>query len=155
VTTSVDAGAALAPADGAEERQRRLALAVARLRRRTAGFPPDRWLPVAGAVLVPLGIACIALGWYGAAHTTRLYQQVPYVLSGGVAGLAFVFAGSFAYFAAWMTRQVHETRAQADRLAALLEAEQEHSARTADALARIETLLEAGRETAAGGDQAR
>jgi hypothetical protein len=144
-TASVDAGAVAAPAGAAEDRQRRLALAVARLRRRTAGFPPDRWLPVAGAVLVPLGISCIALGWYGAAHTTRLYQQVPYVLSGGVAGLAFVFAGGFAYFAAWMTRQVHETRAQADRLAALLEAGQEQSARMADALDRMETRLEDGR----------
>lgn len=134
------------PAGAAEERQRRLALAVARLRRRTAGFPPDRWLPVAGAVLVPLGIACIAMGWYGAAHTTRLYQQVPYVLSGGIAGLAFVFAGGFAYFAAWLTRQVHETRAQADRLAALLEAQQEQSARMADALDRIGTRLEDRRQ---------
>jgi hypothetical protein len=47
----------------------------------------------AGAVLMPLGALVVCIGWYGAAHTTYAYDQFPYLLSGGVAGLCFVVLG--------------------------------------------------------------
>ena len=47
-----------------------------------------RWFELAGLILVPLGLAFILLAWYGTAHTTRIWKQVPYVVSGGLLGLS-------------------------------------------------------------------
>ena len=79
-----------------------------------------------GAGLV--GLLVVLLGWWGAAHTINLQEQVPYLISGGLLGLALVFLGGFAYFAYWVTRLVQEQRRQTD---ALLEAL--HALRPADA----------------------
>lgn len=113
---------------------RRLGDAVADLRRRAGTVPLERWLLLAGSVLVPLGVVMILLAWYGTAHTTRVYEQIPYAVSGGLLGLAFVFGGGFAYFAYWITKLIQEERARADRDAELAE-------RTTEALDRIEAAL--------------
>ena len=55
-------------------------------------------LRVVGALLLPLGISAIITGWYGASHTGKIYEQNAYLISGGILGLAFVFAGGFLYF---------------------------------------------------------
>jgi len=54
--------------NGAGSRQQRLAASVKNLRTRQSlsSMPVDRWVLVAGAIMVPLGIALIILGWYGA-----------------------------------------------------------------------------------------
>jgi len=59
---------------------------------------------VAGAVLLPLGLVVICLGWYGIAHTPYEYNQLVYLLSGGMLGLGITFIGGFLYFAAWIAR---------------------------------------------------
>jgi len=76
--------------------------------------------------MVPLGIALIILGWYGAAHKALIIQQFPYLISGGILGLGLMFTGGFCYFGYWVTRLVQENRAHTrelvaaiDRLAAL------------------------------------
>ena len=120
------------PAPGAEDagaRQARLAAAVARLRSRGGGSL-DRWLLIIGGTLVPLGLLLIVLGWYGASHTFKLYEQIPYAISGGFLGVGLLFAGGFTYFAYWLTRLVREGREQAERSTAALE--------------RLETLLSSG-----------
>lgn len=63
-----------------------------------------------GALLMPLGIFAIFLGWYGVAHTKYQYDQLPYVVSGGLLGLALVFLGGFIYFGAWLARIGNEQR---------------------------------------------
>jgi hypothetical protein len=77
----------------------------------------------AGAVLMPAGIFAIFLGWYGAAHTKYQYDQLPYVVSGGLIGLALTFVGGFLYFGAWLSRigqeQRESTRQLADSMLAL------------------------------------
>jgi hypothetical protein len=70
---------------------------------------------------VPFGIFVMVLGWYGASHTGYLFEQIPYVISGGLIGLGLVLVGSFAYFAYWLTRIFHQQREQADRTIAVLE----------------------------------
>src|SRR3954471_4346758 len=97
---------------GAGPRQQRLAAAVKNLRSRQSlsAIPVDRWVLIAGAVMVPLGIALILLGWYGAAHKPLIIQQFPYLLSGGILGLGLMFTGGLAYFGYWITRLVHENR---------------------------------------------
>ena len=114
--------------NGAGSRQQRLAASVKNLRTRQSlsSIPVDRWVLVAGAIMVPLGIALIILGWYGAAHKALIIQQFPYLISGGILGVGLMFTGGFCYFGYWVTRLVQENRtntrdviAAIDRLAAL------------------------------------
>ncbi|MEY2406468.1 MAG: hypothetical protein QOF97_3357 [Acidimicrobiaceae bacterium] len=81
----------------------------------------DRWLLWAGSLLVPMGLLLIFLGYRGAAHAPRVIQQIPYEISGGILGLALVFAGGFSYFAWWLTQVVRHQ----DRLAARVDAQTE------------------------------
>ena len=103
------------------ERVTRLKSSIGTLRTRAVGRGLDFYLFVAGAVLVPLGILVMVLGWYGASNTGYLFEQIPYVISGGLIGLGLVVVGSFAYFAYWLTRMFHQQREQADRTVAVLE----------------------------------
>lgn len=106
---------------------------VARFRKlstRNAG-QVDRWLLLIGAIAVPLGIVLIILGWAGASRTPFVFEQIPYMISGGLLGVALVFGGGFVYFAYWQTRSARETRetqrevlAALDHIAALLGSEQ-------------------------------
>ncbi|MBV9485134.1 MAG: hypothetical protein JO246_03680 [Frankiaceae bacterium] len=64
----------------------------------------NTWQIVAGAVLVPLGFAAIILGWAGAAHGRVDQQQIPYIISGGLLGLAGVIIGGFFFWAHWLYR---------------------------------------------------
>jgi hypothetical protein len=95
--------------------------AVGGLRTRAAKRGIEAYLFVAGAVLVPLGILIVLLGWYGSAHTGFLFEQIPYLISGGMLGLSLVTVGSFAYFAFWMTRLYQQQQAHTDRTVEVLE----------------------------------
>ncbi|HEX4820595.1 MAG TPA: hypothetical protein VFV00_10335 [Acidimicrobiales bacterium] len=79
----------------------------------------ERILMVIGGIIAPLGLVIVVIGWYGAAHSPFLFQQVPYLISGLGIGLGLVFLGSFFYFAHWITELVKESRAQS---AAMIEA---------------------------------
>ena len=111
---TVPAGEGPSP-NGSTSRQARLAAAVANLRTRRQ-IPLERWLFIAGAVMLPLGVAFILLAWYGAAHKPLIIQQFPYLLSGGILGLGLMFAGGFLYFGYWVTRLVQENRRHTDQL---------------------------------------
>ena len=96
----------------------------------------ERTLLIAGGVLAPVGVAVVIFGWVGAARTANVYEQIPYLISGGLLGLALVFLGGFLYFAHWMTQAVKEQRAGAaavvDAVSRLAEAvERQGSAITA------------------------
>jgi hypothetical protein len=71
---------------------------------------------VSGAVLLPLGLIVIVLGWYGAAHTPYEYDQISYLVSGGMLGLGLTFCGGFLYFGAWLARIAADNRDTAKRL---------------------------------------
>lgn len=47
-----------------------------------------------GMVLAGLGLLAIGFGWNGAASNDLIVEQLPYVLSGGVLGLALVVLGA-------------------------------------------------------------
>jgi hypothetical protein len=98
--------------DGRSERLRR---SVVGMRSRGGAPSMERWLLFVGAALVILGVPVIILGWYGASHTPYVFEQVPYLISGGVLGLALAVVGGLFYFAYWITRQIQETRRQADQ----------------------------------------
>lgn len=71
----------------------------------------------AGAILLPLGLVVIVLGWYGAAHTPYQYDQLSYVVSGGLLGLGLTFTGGFLYFGAWLARIAADGKESSKRLA--------------------------------------
>lgn len=105
--------------------------AAARLRSgRRRSFPIETFFLVAGALLLPIGIIVIIVGWYGAAHTFHAYEQTDYLISGGLLGLGLVFIGGFLYFGYWMTRQIRTSTASNQQLL--------------NALGRIEAQLGAG-----------
>ncbi|MCA1833377.1 MAG: hypothetical protein ABR548_03435 [Actinomycetota bacterium] len=121
-----------------EERNARLRDAIGKLRVRGDGRRrADRWLMIAGAALIGIGLPVILLGWWGASRTPYVFEQIPYLISGGVFGLAIAVVGGLCYFAYWMARQGQESRRQSDELQS--------------SLRRIETLLATG---VAGGSQA-
>jgi len=95
--------------------------AVGSLRVRASRGGVDRYLFIAACVLVPLGLGLVLLGWYGSAHTPYQFEQLPYVISGGLLGTALAVLGGLAYFAHWMTRVVSDQRAQTERIVAALE----------------------------------
>jgi len=73
-------------------------------------------LSVVGAILLPTGLVVIVLGWYGAAHTPYEYDQLSYVVSGGLLGLGLTFAGGFLYFGSWVARLATDQRETSQRL---------------------------------------
>lgn len=81
----------------------------------------EQLLLIAGGILIPLGVVFIILGWWGAAHTPRLFEQIPYAISGGILGGSLVLAGGFLYFGYWLTKLVHEGRRHTAMITAALE----------------------------------
>jgi hypothetical protein len=102
-------------------RQERLATNVKELRVPRAGFAfSDRWMLYIGGTFLPLGVVLVLLGWYGASHTVLLFEQIPYLISGGLLGIAFVMGGGLVYFAYWMTLMVRESRLGREEMQAVL-----------------------------------
>lgn len=71
---------------------------------------------VAGIVYCIAGFALIFLGWNGAASNDRVEAQLPYLVSGGVAGLGLVVLGSALIVAHSLRRDRVELRAAIDDL---------------------------------------
>ena len=95
--------------------------AVGSLRVRASRGGVEQYLFIAACVMVPLGLGLVLLGWYGSAHTPYQFEQLPYVISGGLLGTALAVLGGLAYFAHWMTRVVNDQRAQTERIVSALE----------------------------------
>lgn len=104
--------------DRGQERLSRLSERAGALRsRRTGSGVDDRWLLIGGGVAMPLGLVLILLGWYGSAQTALPFEQTPYLISGGILGLALVVGGGLLYFAYWLTLLVREGRSERERVA--------------------------------------
>jgi hypothetical protein len=117
VAAAATLDAPAAPSDRLSE----LRTAVARLRIGAARGDHSSTLMVVGGVIAPLGLLAVILGWFGASHTPNSFEQVPYLISGGLLGLGLVFLGGFLYFTHWVTVLIREGRAQSDRAAEALE----------------------------------
>ena len=64
----------------------------------------NSWQVIAGAILIPLGVVFILLGWYGAAHARVVQQQIPYMVSGSFVGLGCMILGGLLFFGHWLYR---------------------------------------------------
>jgi hypothetical protein len=121
----------------AQRRFARVAEQVRAIRGRSGAVRPDTWMLYVGGALMPLGILLIVLGWLGAARTPFAFEQTPYLISGGVLGLALVVSGGFVYFGYWQSLRIRESRQQSLDLTAVM--------------SRLEALLTATGGAAAGG----
>ncbi len=56
------------------------------------------------------GISAVVLGWIGAAHSTLVEEQVPYLISGGLLGVALSTIGALLFCTHWLTVAVKDAR---------------------------------------------
>jgi hypothetical protein len=94
----------------------------------------ERRLYGASLVLPIIGLVVIGAGWWGASGTKYVYAEIPYVISGGIFGVALVLVGAamFARYSVarllryWLARLLADQQIQTDRvvdaIAALTEA---------------------------------
>jgi hypothetical protein len=111
--TSTSTSTSTSPSTPVPTRLRRLGAAIDRARPSRSGRNIRKWMEMIGMALIVFGFVCILLGWYGAAHSPYLYQEVPYLISGGLLGVALVIGGGIFVRSAWSMRQVEEDRRNA------------------------------------------
>jgi hypothetical protein len=97
----------------------------------------ERILMVLGGIIAPLGIIVVLFGWWGASQTPYVFEQLPYLISGGLLGVALVFLGAFFYFTHWVTQLVKEHRVQSVAMLEALQRLQDQVARQADGHAGV------------------
>jgi hypothetical protein len=103
----------LQPSTPVPTRLQRLGAAIDRARPSRSGRNVRKWMETIGMLLIVFGFVCILLGWYGASHSPYLYQEIPYLISGGLLGVALVIGGGVFVRCAWSMRQVEEDRRNA------------------------------------------
>jgi hypothetical protein len=96
-------------------RERRLVSVLSRAPGRNRTFEAERWFMGLGGALVVGGVLLVIVGWVGTSRTVLVAGQIPYVVSGGLLGVALVFLGGFLYFGYWMALLVRESRDRATR----------------------------------------
>lgn len=99
------------------DRRARFRDAVSKLSERAQSAELVRLLLFPGALAVVAGFAFMFFGWYGASHTARQIEQIPYLISGGLIGLGLVMVGALLLSSAiWMTMLQRHQSEQDDRL---------------------------------------
>lgn len=140
-----------APADEREERLDAGAASLAGGRRR-AIFLHERFLVGVAGTLMTVGIVVIAIGWHGASQSILVAEQVPYLISGGLLGLALAIIGALTFFTHWLAVLVRDSRRQHQDLVRVI---QEERARDRDALLdAVRSLREEGNHGRAGSGSA-
>jgi len=81
----------------------------------------ERGLMYVGGVALFGGIIAIIIGWFGASHTPNVFEQIPYMISGGLLGIVLVIAGGFCYFGFFLARLLATSREMLDSLLRLEE----------------------------------
>ena len=106
-----DEPSALMAGESIDAREARLAEGADSLaEKRTSVVGGRNVLVIASGVLMTIGLTAIVLAWIGAAHSTIVEEQVPYLISGGLLGLALAIVGAITYFAHWLTVLIREAR---------------------------------------------
>jgi len=58
----------------------------------------------AAVIMIPAGVVLIVLGWQGASQTAYEFEQLPYLISGGLLGLGLMITGGLVYLGTWVAR---------------------------------------------------
>ncbi len=69
-----------------------------------------RFLMGLASLLMTTGIMAIILGWVGASRSIRTQEQIPYLISGGLLGVALAIVGALTLFTHWLTVLVRDNR---------------------------------------------
>jgi len=96
-------------------REDRLVDVLSRARPRAFLARSEAMFFVLGGALAIGGIVLVIIGWVGTSQTVLVAGQIPYVVSGGLLGLALVFLGGFLYFGHWVAMLVRESRERAEQ----------------------------------------
>jgi hypothetical protein len=81
-----------------------------------------QWDRTAAVVFCFLGLVVILIGWVGVSGVDLVVKQLPYIMSGGIAGILFVAIGATLWVSADMRdewRELRRLRVAVDKLAAL------------------------------------
>ena len=70
--------------------------------------------------LLGAGVVFVILGWYGAAHTNILTEQIPYLISGGLLGLGLIIVAGVMASGVAQERSVDELRRELARTLAAM-----------------------------------
>ena len=84
------------------------------------GMTLDRVLAIVGTLMLPVGFAAIFLGYLGAAGTGFLFEQVPYLISGGLLGIGLVLGGGTLYLGSWVAKLAAQQREESAKVRELL-----------------------------------
>jgi len=80
-------------------------------------------LVLPGALVLVAGLVVMFLGWYGASRSYPEVAQIPYIISGGLFGLALVILGGLMLTAAvWISQLERIQRGADERLAERIDA---------------------------------
>lgn len=101
-----------------QARRARFRDATARLAERSTSNDLITLMLVPGSVAVLIGFGAITLGWVGAARTTREIEQIPYLISGGLVGLALVILGALLLVSTFWVAVLRKLQQEADERAA-------------------------------------
>jgi hypothetical protein len=112
--TSTTAPTAIDVSERQAERDERLVRVLSRSRGHVQLTLSEGWLFTLGGVFATIGISLVIVGWIGASRTVLVAGQIPYLISGGLLGLAFVFLGGFMYFGYWLAMLVRDGRERAE-----------------------------------------
>jgi hypothetical protein len=73
-------------------------------------FRREHGLLIVACVLAAAGVAVILAGWLGAARSVVVAEQVPYLISGGLLGVALVFLSGLSYYGHQQSLEIREMR---------------------------------------------
>jgi hypothetical protein len=116
--TTADLGPEVGLAAPNDARRLRFREAVAGLSGRARSGDLLRMLLIPGSLLTVGGICLILMGWWGAAHTHRQIEQIPYLISGGVLGLGLVVLGGLLLASSIWMSTLQQQRVQSDERSA-------------------------------------
>jgi hypothetical protein len=100
--------------DRSAVRRARFRDAVSGLAKRAQRADLLQWVIVPGSFAVILGFLFLLFGWFGASRTFREIEQIPYLISGGMVGLALVFLGGLMLASAFWIVLLRKSREEAD-----------------------------------------
>jgi hypothetical protein len=72
----------------------------------------NQWDRTAGVVLVVAGLVALVAGWIGASDAVLTFEQIPYLISGGLAGMSLIVLGS----AVWISADLRDEWRKLDSL---------------------------------------
>lgn len=79
------------------------------------------WDRVGAWLLIGLGALLLLLGWLGASGTPYVEAQIPYVISGGLAGLGLIGLGATLWLSSDLRDEWHRLRALEEAVRSLMD----------------------------------